>query len=119
MAPASHVLRSGQRRALAIDQRTIVLDQAFECFPAQIEAIESGIAALEIRHDAQRLRVMIKSAGSGKAFVQRPLSSMTKWRMAEIMREGQRFGEIFVQTERTRERAGNLRHFNVCVSRVR
>ena len=34
---------------------------------------------------------------------------MTERRMAEIVRECQRLGEILVQAERTGERAGNLR----------
>src|SRR5262245_66244480 len=34
---------------------------------------------------------------------------MTEWRMAEIVGERQRFGEVLVQSECTRERTGNLR----------
>jgi hypothetical protein len=34
---------------------------------------------------------------------------MTERRMAEVVRERQRLGEILVQAERTGERAGNLR----------
>ncbi len=52
---------ASDRRALAIDERTIVLDQTFKRFPAQVEAVECRIAALEIRHDAQGLRVIGRS----------------------------------------------------------
>ena len=42
-----------ERVALGIDQRAIVLDQAFERFPGQVKPVESGIAALEPGDDAQ------------------------------------------------------------------
>ena len=60
---------AADRCALAIDQWPIVLDQTLERFPAEIEPVEGGITALEIGHDAQRLRVMIEPARAGKAFV--------------------------------------------------
>src|SRR5690242_20307215 len=44
---------------------------------------------------------------------------MTEWRMAKIMRERQRLGEVLVQSERTGERAGDLRDLKrVCQSRA-
>src|SRR5665647_2402213 len=45
--------------AVAIGQRAVVLDQAFERFPGQVEAVEAGIAALQIGDDAQRLGVVV------------------------------------------------------------
>ena len=36
-----------------VDQRAIVLDEALERFPGQVEAVERGIAALEPGHDPQ------------------------------------------------------------------
>ena len=50
------------RRPLAIDERTVVLDQAFQRFPSQIEPVECRIAAFQIRHDAQGLRVVVEAS---------------------------------------------------------
>jgi len=86
-----------------------VFDEAFERFPAEVQPVEVGVPTLEIRHDTQRLRVVIKAAKSRKTLIERSLTSMTEWRMAEIVRERQRFGEVLVQSECARERAGNLR----------
>ena len=96
--------------AFPINQRPIVLDQAFERFPAQVEAIESGIAALEIRHDAQGLGVVIEPTELGEAFVKRAFAGMSERRVTKIVSERQRFGEILVEAECARERAGNLRN---------
>ena len=32
-------------------------------------SVEGGVPSLEVRHDAQRLRVVIKAARSGKTFI--------------------------------------------------
>ena len=88
-----------------------MLDQTLERLPAEIEAIEGGIPALKIRHDAQRLRVVIEAPAAGEAFVERTFAGMSKRRMAEIVRERQRFGEVFVQAKRARKRASDLRNF--------
>ncbi len=100
---------TADRHACAINQRTIVLDEAFERFPAQVQAIEVRVATLKIRHDTQCLGVVIKTPAPGKAFVKRPLAGMAERRMAEIVGERQRFGEILIQSERARERASDLR----------
>jgi hypothetical protein len=100
---------AANRHACAIDQGSIVFDEAFERFPTEVQPVEVGVPTLEICHDSQRLRVVIKAAKSRKRFIERALTGMTEWRMAEIVGERQRFGEVLVQSECTRERTGNLR----------
>src|SRR6266849_4838577 len=75
------------RVAVAIDERTIVLDQPFERLPREIEPVETGIAALERGDDAQRLGIVVEAAAGFEAAVERALAGMAKRRMAEVMGE--------------------------------
>ena len=89
-------------------ERTVVLDQAFERLPGQVEAVEAGIAPLERGDDTQRLRVVIEAANVGEAAIERALAGMAERRMAEIVRKRQRLGKILVEAERAGERARDL-----------
>ena len=88
-----------------------MLDQAFQRLPGQIEAVEIGVAALQLGDDAQRLRVVVEAAEAAEACVERALAGMAERRMAEIVRQRQRLGEVLVEPERAGERAGDLRDF--------
>src|SRR4029077_17578159 len=93
------------------EQRPVVFDETFQRFPTQIETVECGIAVLKIRHYTQGLRIVIEAPITSEALVERPLAGMPKWRMPQIMHERQRFGEVFVEAQGTRERAGDLHNF--------
>ena len=41
-----------ERRTVAIGERTVVLDQAFERFPGEVETVEVGVTPLQRGHDA-------------------------------------------------------------------
>ena len=69
---------------------------------------KSAIAALERGDDAQRLRVVVEAAEAREAVVERALAGMAERRMAEIVRQRQRLGEVLVEAERARQRAGDL-----------
>src|SRR6185437_1243315 len=97
--------------ARTVGQRAIVLDQAFQRFPGEIEAIEIGIAPLQIGDDAQRLGVVVEAAVSGETIVERALAGMAEGRMAKIVRQRQRLGQILVEPKRAGKRARDLRHF--------
>ena len=99
------------RRAVAVGQRAVVLDQPFERLPGQIEPVEIRIAALERGDDAQRLRVVVEAADAAEAAVERALAGMAERRMAEVVRQRQRLGQVLVEAERAGERAGDLGHF--------
>ena len=99
-----------QRPPLA-QQRAVVLHQPFQRLPGKVQSVEARIALLELCHEPQRLRVVIEAAIGLHAGVQRALAGMAEWRMAEVVRQRQRLGEVFVQPQDTRAGAGNLRHF--------
>ena len=44
--------RAARAVALSVHQRTVVLDEAFEAFPSQVDAVELGVAALELGDEA-------------------------------------------------------------------
>ena len=54
---------------------------------------------------------MVEAAEVGEAGVERPLARMAERRVAEVVRQRQRLGEILVEAERAGERPGDLRHF--------
>ena len=99
------------RLAVARQQRAVVLDQAFQRLPGEIEAVELRVAALQRRDDAQGLRVVVEAAGAFEAFVERALAGMAEGRMAEIVRQRGGLRQILVEPERARERARDLHHF--------
>ena len=51
---------------------------------------------------------MVEAAERGEALIERALAGMAERRMAEIVRERQRLGEVFVEAERARDRTGDL-----------
>ena len=102
---------AAERRTAAIGERAVVLDQALQRFPGQIQAVEIRIAALQRGDDAQGLGIVIEAAERGEAGIERALAGMAERRMAEIVGERQRLGEVFVETEPAGERARYLGHF--------
>ena len=88
-----------------------MLDQAFEGFPSEVEAIEVGIAALQPGHHGERLGIVVKAAPRREATGERALAGMTERRMAEIVAQGGSLGEVFVELERAGERTRDLGHF--------
>ena len=61
--------------------------------------------------DPQRLGVVVEAAMGLQAVVQRPLAGMAERRMAEVMGQRQRLGEVLVEPELAGQRAGDLGHF--------
>jgi hypothetical protein len=98
----------GRRRP---QQRAVMLHQAFERLPGQVEAVEIRVAAFERGDHAQRLRVVVEAPCPLHRRVERALAGMAERRVPEIVRECERLGEIFVDTERARDRPRNLRDF--------
>src|SRR3954463_165801 len=66
---------------------------------------------LQRRHDPQRLGIVVETAMDPQAAVQRALAGVAERRMAEVMRQRQRLGEVLVEAEPPGQRAGDLRHF--------
>ena len=82
-----------------------VLGDAVADFPGEIQA-----AAVVLEHvdDAQALFVVIESAGHQA--VDDPLAGMAERRMTEVVTEGDRFGQLFVQPQHLGDGARDLRH---------
>jgi len=99
------------RRPAAVGQRAVVLDDALQRFPGQIEPVEFGIAMLQRGDDAQGLGVVIEPAMGLQAGIQRPLAGVAERRMAEVMGQGQGLREILIEAELPGQRTGDLRHF--------
>ena len=74
----------GQRPARLRD-RSIMLGQSLERFPAKIQSIEIRIGIFEAGQDAQGVGIMIEAPGIAHALTQRILAAMAEWRMAKIM----------------------------------
>ena len=94
---------------LARIARRAVLENAFAAFERQVQPRELRIALFELIHDAQRLQVVLEAAVLAHACVQRILPRMTERRVAQIVRETDGLDQRLVQTQRTRDRARNLR----------
>ena len=74
-----------------------MLDQTRERRLGEVEAVEGGVAALEFGHDAQSVGVVVEAAVPGHAGRERVLAGVPKRRMAEIVAERDRFGEVVVE----------------------
>ena len=73
---------------------------------------ELRIALLELIDRAQRLQVVLEAAVVAHAVVERILPGMTEGRVAEIVRQRDRFGQCLIQRQRAGDRAGDLRHLD-------
>ena len=76
---------------------------------ARLEAeVQAPPLSLEPVDDAQALLIVAKARALEDG-VQRALSGVAEGRVAEIVAEGDRLGEIVVEHERTADRAGEAR----------
>ena len=91
--------------------RPVMLDQPFQRFPGQIEAIEIGIAMLQLGHQPQRMGIVVEAANVPGHGVQRFLAGMAEGRVAQVMRQRHRLGQVFVHRQGARQAARQLRHF--------
>src|SRR5215468_6901549 len=93
-----------------------MLDDAFAYGQGQIYASESSIAQFKMLDDAQGMQVVIEAQAVGaKRVIECALPRVAEGRMADVMHERKRFGEIFVEAKCSRYCARDLRHFHgVC-----
>ena len=66
---------------------------------------------LQRRHHTQALRIVVEAAMSLEAVIQRALTGMAEGRMAEIVRQCQSLGQVFVEAKLPRQCASDLGHF--------
>ena len=88
-----------------------VFENPFAAFEAEVQTVEVRIVFLEFIDDAQRLQVVFETAEIHHALVEGILARMAERRVSQIMRETDCFGQHFVEIERARDGARNLRHF--------
>ena len=87
----------------------VVLRKTFERFPGQVDPVEQRIGRFEPREGAQRMTVMIEAAMFEHRRLQRILARMAEGRVADVVREAQRLGQIFIEAQRAGDAAPDLR----------
>ncbi len=88
-----------------------MFDEPFQGFPGQIQPIEGRIAAFELGDDSQRLGIVVEAAVRRHELVEDLLARVAERRVAKIMRERKRFGEIVIEAERPGQRTRDLTDF--------
>ena len=88
-----------------------MLGEPLQRFPAEVQSIEFGIGCFQPGDDADRMGIVVEAAGSRERGAQRILAGMAERRMAEVVSEAQRLGQVLVEAERPRHRPADLRHF--------
>src|SRR5262249_43434843 len=86
-----------------------MLEDAFAAFEREVEPAEARVFVLELVDHAQRLRVVLEAAVGAHARVQRVLPRVAERGVAQVVRERDRFSEVFVEVEVAREVARDLR----------
>ena len=78
---------------------------------------ESRIVVFELFDDAQRMQVVIESRlKAAHLAVEFLLAGVRERRMADVMHQGQRFGEVGIQFEDAGDGARDLRDLDACAS---
>ena len=67
----------------------------------------------------ERLGIVVEAAMGRHQPIELALAGMAEGRVAEIMGEREGLGQILVEAERAGDRAGDLRHLETWVRRVR
>ena len=89
-----------------------VLDDAFADFEGQVQAAEGGVALLEIFDDAKSVQIVVEDqAVLAHGGVQRFFARVAERRMADVVHQGQGFGEIDIEIQGSGDGAGDLRDF--------
>src|ERR1700722_9669367 len=90
-----------------------MLNDAFAHFERQVQAAKGGVALFEIFDDAQSVQVMVEEESMlAHDGVERLLTRMTERRMAQIVDQSERLGQIHVEVESAGDRACDLRYFD-------
>ena len=84
------------------EQRTVVLDQALERLPGEVEPIEAGVFPLKLGDHAQGLGVVVETALLRSGAVERPLPGMAERRMTEVVGKSERLGQILIDAQGAR-----------------
>src|SRR5579884_759018 len=90
-----------------------MLHDAFAHLKGQVQPGKSRIALLEPVDDPQGVQVMVEALAKAPHHgVELLLAGVGKWRMPDVVRQRQRFGQILVERQRAGYGARDLRHLN-------
>ena len=101
-----------RQRPIGAGYGAIMFGHTLQHFPRQVQTGVVGIGAFQPRQCTHPLRIVIIATGMGHGLFQRLLTRMAKGWVANIMRQTQCFGQIFIQPQFARNYAANLRHFD-------
>ena len=78
----------------------------------EVQPVEIGIAPLKPRYDPQRLGIVVEAAPLLHLLVERVLAGVAERRVAEIVHQRHRLGEVLVAAQRSRQGSRDLRHLD-------
>ena len=102
----------GQRIGQRAGDGAVMLGDAFQGFPCQVQPVEISIMAFERGDDAHRLGVVVEPAIGFHQRIERILACMAEGGVAEVMRQRHRLGQFRIQAQRSGDGAGDLRHLD-------
>src|SRR6185369_13375782 len=94
------------------EHRAIVLREAPERFPAEVEPVEAGIWRLELRHEPDGVGIVVEPSGVGERRIEGSFSRMAERRMAEVMGQAERFGQVLIEPQRPGDGPPDLGDFD-------
>ena len=97
-----------------------MFENAFARLKRQVQAVKGRVPLFKRIHHAQALQVVLKAAMFGHTFVKRILARVPKGRVPQVMGQRNGLNQIFVQPQRARHGATQLRHLQrVCEPRAK
>ena len=88
-----------------------VFCEPFAGFEGEVEASELGEGVFEVVDDAEGLDVVLETAVVGHEFLEGGLSGVPEGRVAEVVGEGDDFGEPFVEAQGDGDASGGFGDF--------
>ena len=85
----------------------VMFGEAFADFPGEVEAGEVGVFVFEEFDDAEALAVVFESAVVGHELVEGLFAFVAERGVAEVVGEGDGFGEVFIEVESLGEVSGD------------
>ncbi len=76
-----------------------VLHKRLTHLPRQVQAGKVGVAFLELIDEPQRVQIVIEPAMILQAIVERVLAGVSEGRMAQIVRQRDRFGQVLIERQ--------------------
>ena len=90
-----------------------MLDHALAHLEGQVQSREAGVALLETLHNPQRVQIVVEGVAETLHLpVELFFAGVRERRMADIVSQGQRFGQSLVQLQYVGQRTCDLRHLD-------